>query len=201
MPREVIDYKTLAERIELYASLGVEGCDRWRDDLRTVATMLKWMADEKPALWMQSNHVSLAGKQPFMARCAPTQLQPDFVPLHLHPAPQPQPVLSGYGDYGAAIPGIEQPCTCHPDDNPPVPCAQKYALSECREAPQREPLSDERIAEIQRAAYERAAQECIETAAELRRCADGCTDGRYDWKADGALDCADAIRALKSEGA
>ena len=45
-------------------------------------------------------------------------------------------------------------------------------------------------------AYERAAQECIETAAELRRCADGCTDGRYDWKADGALDCADAIRAL-----
>ena len=62
--------------------------------------------------------------------------------------------------------------------------------------PKREPLSDERIAEIQRAAYERAAQECIETAAELRRCADGCTDGRYDWKADGALDCADAIRAL-----
>lgn len=61
---------------------------------------------------------------------------------------------------------------------------------------QAEPLSDERIAEIQRAAYERAAQECIETAAELRRCADGCTDGRYDWKADGADDCADAIRAL-----
>lgn len=23
-------------------------------------------------------------------------------------------------------------CTCHPDDNPPVPCPQKYALSECR---------------------------------------------------------------------
>lgn len=49
---------------------------------------------------------------------------------------------------------------------------------------------------VERAAYERAAQECITTAAELRRCADGCTDGRYDWKADGALDCADAIRAL-----
>lgn len=27
-----------------------------------------------------------------------------------------------------------KPCTCHPDDNPPVPCAQKYALSECRKA-------------------------------------------------------------------
>ena len=49
---------------------------------------------------------------------------------------------------------------------------------------------------VERAAYERAAQECIETAAELRRCADGCTDGRYDWEADGADDCADAIRAL-----
>jgi hypothetical protein len=23
-------------------------------------------------------------------------------------------------------------CTCHPSDNPPVPCAKKYALSECR---------------------------------------------------------------------
>ena len=28
----------------------------------------------------------------------------------------------------------ERPCTCHPDDNPPVPCPQKYALSECRAA-------------------------------------------------------------------
>jgi hypothetical protein len=27
-----------------------------------------------------------------------------------------------------------RPCTCHPDDNPPRPCAQKYALSECRAA-------------------------------------------------------------------
>jgi len=28
-----------------------------------------------------------------------------------------------------------RPCTCHPDDNPPIPCAQKYALSECRPEP------------------------------------------------------------------
>ena len=28
----------------------------------------------------------------------------------------------------------DRPCTCHPDDNPPVPCPQKYALSECRAA-------------------------------------------------------------------
>ena len=82
-----------------------------------------------------------------------------------------------------------------PDGNYPL-----YAAPAAPQAdPKREPLSDERIAEIQRAAYERAAQECIETAAELRRCADGCTDGRYDWKADGADDCADAIRALGSQ--
>lgn len=23
-------------------------------------------------------------------------------------------------------------CTCHPDDNPPVPCPRRYAYSECR---------------------------------------------------------------------
>lgn len=23
-------------------------------------------------------------------------------------------------------------CTCHPDDKPPQPCVQKYALKECR---------------------------------------------------------------------
>ncbi|WP_342152397.1 hypothetical protein [Methylorubrum sp. SB2] len=30
--------------------------------------------------------------------------------------------------------GDERSCTCHPSDNPPVPCAKKYALSECRAA-------------------------------------------------------------------
>lgn len=23
-------------------------------------------------------------------------------------------------------------CSCHPDDSPPVPCAQRYAASECK---------------------------------------------------------------------
>jgi hypothetical protein len=27
-----------------------------------------------------------------------------------------------------------KPCTCHPDDNPPRPCPQRYALTECRQA-------------------------------------------------------------------
>jgi len=26
-----------------------------------------------------------------------------------------------------------RPCTCHPDDNPPNPCARRYALSECQQ--------------------------------------------------------------------
>ena len=25
-------------------------------------------------------------------------------------------------------------CTCHPDDNPPQPCAERYALADCRTA-------------------------------------------------------------------
>lgn len=27
-----------------------------------------------------------------------------------------------------------RPCTCHPEDNPPNPCAEQYALDECRKA-------------------------------------------------------------------
>lgn len=30
--------------------------------------------------------------------------------------------------------GTDRPCTCHPDDNPPVPCPKRYALDECRRA-------------------------------------------------------------------
>ena len=42
-----------------------------------------------------------------------------YLPLYTYPQP--------------AEPKREpRPCTCHPDDNPPVPCAQKYALNECR---------------------------------------------------------------------
>ena len=36
-----------------------------------------------------------------------------------------------YRDGWDRIFGDKRPCTCHPEDNPPVPCARKYALSEC----------------------------------------------------------------------
>ena len=42
---------------------------------------------------------------------------------------------------------------------------------------------------------ERCATLCLEVAEGLRQEGDGCTDGRYDWKADGAEDCASEIRA------
>lgn len=42
------------------------------------------------------------------------------------PKPVPRVVLSQGLD--------SRPCTCHPDDNPPVPCPRKFALSECRKA-------------------------------------------------------------------
>ena len=35
---------------------------------------------------------------------------------------------------GANVAGEARACTCHPDDDPPVPCAQKYALTDCRAA-------------------------------------------------------------------
>lgn len=36
----------------------------------------------------------------------------------------------------AAEAGQPRSCTCHPDDNPPVPCPQKFAYSECVKAAQ-----------------------------------------------------------------
>lgn len=27
---------------------------------------------------------------------------------------------------------MDRPCTCHPEDNPPTPCAHKYASRDCR---------------------------------------------------------------------
>lgn len=35
-----------------------------------------------------------------------------------------------------------RPCTCHPDDNPPVPCARRYALAECLQADQQQPAAN-----------------------------------------------------------
>ena len=44
-------------------------------------------ADAEPVAWVQSDHLEKARRNPFLARLAPEQLHPDFVPLYLHPAP------------------------------------------------------------------------------------------------------------------
>ncbi len=48
-------------------------------------------ADAEPAVWVQSNHLDEAKRNVFMARLAPRQVHPDYVPLYTHPAPnEPQ---------------------------------------------------------------------------------------------------------------
>jgi hypothetical protein len=43
-------------------------------------------------------------------------------------------LLPDSGDEPTAATADARPCTCHHDDNPPAPCARKYALGECRAA-------------------------------------------------------------------
>lgn len=51
-------------------------------------------------------------------------------------------LLEAHLEYGresakAQLSAAPAECTCHPDDNPPRPCPQKYALSDCRSAADR----------------------------------------------------------------
>jgi dATP/dGTP diphosphohydrolase len=49
-----------------------------------------------------------------------------------------------------ASPGAQHPCTCHPDDNPPVPCPRRYAYGECVEAALTQAVVDAAIIVIDR---------------------------------------------------
>jgi hypothetical protein len=60
--------------------------------------------------------------------------------------------------------------------------------------------ADERDRAIRENAYvlaerEACAKVCESEAEMFKSCAYGANDGRYDWKEDGARDCAEAIRA------
>lgn len=47
---------------------------------------------------------------------------------------QPAPSSRGKLEYDKGRRTIvHRPCTCHPSDNPPDPCAKRFALTECRE--------------------------------------------------------------------
>lgn len=158
---------------------------------------LRACADVQPVAWLRpENRVeeecTARTRISIGERCPPIGT---WRPLYTHPAPAaPQVVVSFYTESDELIGTTYAPIKNIrvEDDGSIHVFIDHWPQAE----PKREPLSDEQIDEIQRAAYERAEQVCIETAAELRRCADGCTDGRYDWKADGAADCADAISAL-----
>jgi predicted ArsR family transcriptional regulator len=61
------------------------------------------------------------------------------------------------------------------------PTCKRYACVAMREAVEAE--------------REACAKVCESEAEMFKSCADGANDGRYDWKEDGARDCAYAIRA------
>ena len=71
-----------------------------------------------------------------------------------------------------------RPCTCHPDDNPPVPCPQKFAFSEC-------------VADAERKALERVV---VEAGRFLR----ATIKGAQNWPGDEMESLDDALLALKA---
>ena len=83
------------------------------------ADYLRAQADAQPVAWVDvadsyEGPYIFHGKEPLPAG------RHDLYTLPAPAAPQAGPKRE------------PRPCTCHPDDNPPVPCAQKYALNECR---------------------------------------------------------------------
>ena len=93
----------------------------------------------------------------------------------------------------------DRPCTCHPDDNPPVPCPQKYALIECREAADKGSLADEierllaRCAELETHACGVRCPNCdnlrLELGEQRRRATELARDAaRYRWLANSPYD-------------
>ncbi len=87
-------------------------------EARPLIDYLRQCAEQRPVAYKHTE--SDGGMTYFVADEAPCE---KCVPLYAAPVPPQREPLSD-----------SRPCTCHPDDNPPVPCAQKYALNECRAA-------------------------------------------------------------------
>lgn len=60
----------------------------------------------------------------------------------LHGADTWVSLLAAVRAANAQVSAPSRPCTCHPDDSPPNPCAEKYALSECKKSGARVDLAD-----------------------------------------------------------
>lgn len=103
----------------------------------------------------------------------------------------------------------DRPCTCHPDDNPPRPCPQKYALTECREAADKESLADEiERLRAERDAWEGTAQwhykEAFALRARLAEALDvlqGCSDTASMYFGPGLRAEVDAVLARATDSA
>jgi hypothetical protein len=59
----------------------------------------------------------------------------------------------------------KRPCTCSPDDYPPIPCAEKYALSECKAAGR---ISEDAYRQLMKHAHRLAMDGHSELAQHLR---------------------------------
>jgi len=80
---DATELRALADALEPMAR-----APRFEDfDVPAFCAWVRACADAKPVLWMQSDHIDIVSKSPFMCRCAPTQQHPDYVPLYTHPAP------------------------------------------------------------------------------------------------------------------
>lgn len=95
-------------------------------DVPAFCAWVRACADAEPVAWMHDGFMSTDYERvqhdEMRNRSCGFKAKP-IIPLYAHPvpaAPQAEPTRE------------PRPCTCHPDDNPPVPCAQKYALNECR---------------------------------------------------------------------
>jgi len=173
-----IDYKALAERLsplaDERASLIVAP---HIDDLRTVVSLLNGMADMEPAARIYTD-AELVHRDPRWGRVCwivPECEIDGGALLYLHPAPQPQPERQPVSE--------PRPCTCHPDDNPPIPCAQKYALSECRPEPtetQIEAAADALIDESNCRECGKGAAEMTEAEQQIREALPFATPGRWE---------------------
>lgn len=88
-------------------------------------------------------------------------------------------------------------CTCHPDDNPPRPCPQKFAYSECMKA-----AAEDKARRVERELCLQAARSCAQFKCqmtdEIPRCPDCGATVTGDDPVNGVCQ-ADAIRSVRAD--
>ena len=120
------------------------------DELRALADALEPMA-KAPCF----DGININRAAAYLRQCADAQAEPKREPLHgLAPTHRCPACGAFWRQCDDASWNLRSASCCGLCD------AGRVELVRWLDEPKREPLSDERIAEIQRAAYERAAQEC-----------------------------------------